>query len=114
MEDCLQDYQYVEAFPSEYWLYYPNSRGNSKYFDGFVEPLVNSHLCGQRYFQKEVSPYSYDSVDRIVGGIDAENGEFPWIVSLQTRRKDGGYRHFCAGSVFDDYFILTAAHCAHK
>ena len=44
---------------------------------------------------------------RIVGGTQAANGEFPFMVSLQT---PGGF-HFCGGSVLDATHILTAAHC---
>lgn len=46
-------------------------------------------------------------LDRIVGGIDANVGQFPYQVSLQ--RKDGS--HFCGGSILNKNFVLTAAHC---
>ncbi|XP_023246174.1 trypsin-1-like [Copidosoma floridanum] len=47
---------------------------------------------------------------RIVGGQEADRGEFPHQVSLQY-----GYgmnlRHLCGGSIISHTWILTAAHC---
>ena len=45
---------------------------------------------------------------RIVGGTNARAGEFPWQVGLVPR---GGTRTFCGGSVINNRYVLTAAHC---
>lgn len=43
---------------------------------------------------------------RILGGDDAEEGQFPHQVSLQSEGT-----HWCGGSIISDRFILCAAHC---
>merc|ERR1711981_164594 len=45
----------------------------------------------------------------IVGGEDAADGEFPWQVQL--RSSDSSRSLFCGGSVVNEEYVLTAAHC---
>ncbi|XP_026462799.1 lectizyme-like [Ctenocephalides felis] len=47
-----------------------------------------------------------DGFPRVVGGHTASEHQFPWQVSLQ-RNKD----HFCGGSVLNEKWVVTAAHC---
>uniref|UniRef100_A0A452RRF7 tryptase n=1 Tax=Ursus americanus TaxID=9643 RepID=A0A452RRF7_URSAM len=57
---------------------------------------LNSDVaCGHRYIQ-----------GKIVGGMDALERKWPWQVSVQYR----GF-HVCGGSIINEYWILSAAHC---
>lgn len=46
--------------------------------------------------------------DRIVGGYECAAHSQPWQVSINI-----GY-HFCGGSLINDQWIISAAHCWQK
>ncbi|KAM6959267.1 transmembrane protease serine 9-like, partial [Aplochiton taeniatus] len=57
-----------------------------------------SDVCGKALFNTKQN--------RIVGGQDATPGSWPWQASLHN-----AVGHFCGGSLINNLWILTAAHC---
>jgi len=62
-------------------------------------PAHTGRTCGLSYVDGK-------GAYRIVGGWDADKGEWPWMVQI-TKYGD----HHCGGSLIDDQWIVTAAHC---
>ncbi|KAH7945331.1 hypothetical protein HPB49_009666 [Dermacentor silvarum] len=44
---------------------------------------------------------------RIIGGEDAQYGEFPWQAHIKISRQQ------CGGALVNHYYVVTAAHCVH-
>ncbi|XP_022088735.1 uncharacterized protein LOC110978224 [Acanthaster planci] len=64
--------------------------------------VLNQAGCG---LQASRQPF------RIVGGSDAEPGQWPWLGSLRYHGNDGSKKHRCAASLIAPQWVVTAAHC---
>ncbi|XP_037093100.1 transmembrane protease serine 11B-like [Pollicipes pollicipes] len=61
---------------------------------------VNDPLCGRT-----------KHTTRIVGGEAAPKNTYPWLVGVTTRSRAD---MFCEGSIINERFVLTAAHCVAR
>uniref|UniRef100_A0A1I8GVZ4 Peptidase S1 domain-containing protein n=1 Tax=Macrostomum lignano TaxID=282301 RepID=A0A1I8GVZ4_9PLAT len=66
--------------------------------------IANSRWTFPRIRQPKVAGSSND--ERIVGGVTAQPGQWPWVVSLTY---DGDAK--CGASLLTERYLLTAAHC---
>ncbi|XP_062287347.1 chymotrypsin B-like [Scomber scombrus] len=68
----------------------------------FAGAAYGQTACGTPAIPPDITGYSY-----IVNGEEARPHSWPWQVSLQTTN---GF-HFCGGSLINESWVVTAAHC---
>ncbi|KAK8395459.1 hypothetical protein O3P69_006251 [Scylla paramamosain] len=71
------------------------------FLDNTSGALSDDHcVCGVR-----------NSVTRIVGGEETLQHEYPWHAAIYSKLEN---RPFCGGSIINNQWILTAAHCVNS
>ncbi|XP_006165391.1 transmembrane protease serine 11B-like protein [Tupaia chinensis] len=79
----------------------PNSLRLTEISKVDAEKMINNR-CGRRARMSA-------TYDRIKGGSNAQEGEWPWQASLKING-----RHYCGASLISDRYLVTAAHCFQK
>merc|ERR1719197_491147 len=51
------------------------------------------------------------STPRVIGGNNAQEGKYPWVVALDTMVKGDSSLYSCGGTLINKQYVLTAAHC---
>ncbi|XP_052888786.1 CLIP domain-containing serine protease B4-like [Anopheles moucheti] len=52
--------------------------------------------------------------DRVIGGQATKINEFPWTALIQYRKQDGSFGFGCGGSLINERYVVTAAHCVKR
>ncbi len=76
---------------------------SSLFFPNLHTPMLDLPIYEGECGVPAIAP---NVLTRIINGIEANPHSWPWIVSLQTY---GG--HNCGGSLINDRWVLSAAHC---
>ena len=50
---------------------------------------------------------------RILGGMEVVRGSWPWQVAIESFLHDGKWKLRCGGSLINDEWVVTAAHCLY-
>lgn len=72
-----------------------------------VKRINVTEICGRPKFGHSVREKAQEEHGKIVGGKETEEGAYPWQVMLWEPER----KAFCGGSIINERWIMTAAHC---
>lgn len=74
--------------------------------------LVNPVIADELLQMSDIESAEPVVPSKILGGVEAKNGDWPWIVALLNSVEPDVYQaQYCSGVLIDEYWVLTAAHC---
>ena len=78
-------------------------------FDNFVLSLhlLSPSDCGKP--DVAMADMTYSNGTKVIGGKDANRGSWPWQILLLYKGREN-----CGGSIIDDKWVVTAAHCVYR
>ncbi|XP_063799672.1 transmembrane protease serine 13 [Pseudophryne corroboree] len=76
-----------------------------------IQGSLESQTCPtNQYLSLRCSDCGLQKMSRIIGGTQANAGEWPWQISLQVHTTKG-YEHICGGTIISNQWVVIASHC---
>ncbi|CAG9856888.1 unnamed protein product [Phyllotreta striolata] len=97
-------------------IYVEKSSCGNEIIDEFPEELLCCETTAANFRRNPRIPdrrtCGHDFSNRILSGESTAVNEFPWMVLMQYQLKNSDIRRWlCAGTLINERYVLTAAHC---
>lgn len=80
--------------------------------DSLQQPTTGQ-LGGGRGLLPEPGTCGISTSDRIIGGVETQLDEYPWMALLQYFKPNNKKGFHCGGVLINSRYVLTASHCVN-